>query len=254
MIYDIQKASVLKRISAFLLDFILLCIAAVGFMYALSAITNLDYYQQQVTQVAEKYEELYNVDFDISEEDYNTLTDAEKENFNNAYDALNKELNEEGTLIRYYSFFLMCLSLSLLFAFALFEFAVPLIFKNGQTVGMKVFNLGVVFTNGVRVSTFAMFVRSILGKFTVETMVPVLMLLMMSLGILGLTGVVVLAGLLILQIALFACTQKTRSFVHDIISNTVLVDMATQMVFDNYDALISYKEQLAAEKAENAKY
>lgn len=254
MIYDIQKASILKRISAFLLDFILLCIAAVGFMYAMSAITNLDYHQQQVTQMAERYEKQFEVDFGMTEEEFAELTDAEKENYNKALDALNAELNESGLLVKYYSFLLVCLSVSLLLAFVLFEFVVPLLLKNGRTVGMKVFNIGVVFTNGVRVNTFALFVRAILGKFTLETMVPVLMFLMMSLGVLGMTGIVVLVGLLILQIAVFACTKKTRSWVHDLISNTVVVDLATQMVFDNYDALVSYKEELAAEKAENAKY
>lgn len=254
MIYDLQKASILKRISAFLLDLILMCIVAVGFMYLFSTVTNLDGHQQRVTQMAEKYETDYGVDFDISAEDYEKLTETEREKYEAALDALNKALAEDGTLITYYSVLLMCLSLSLLFSFMLLEFLIPLLFKNGQTVGMKVFNLGVVFTNGVRVSTFAMFVRSILGKFTLETMVPVLVILMMSLNILGTVGIIVLVALLVLQIVVFASTPKTRSYVHDIISNTAIVDMATQMVFENYDELISYKTAISAEQAGKTQY
>lgn len=254
MIYDVQKASLLKRFSAFLLDLILLVIVAVGFIYLMSSIVNLDYYQEQVLQTSEKYEELYGVDFDISAEDYEKLTEDEQRNYSTAMTALNNELNESGALLKYYSFLLMCLSVSLLLSFMLLEFLVPILLKNGQTVGMKVFNLGVVFTNSVRVTTFAMFVRSILGKFTIETMIPVLVVLMMSLGVLGATGVIVLLGIVVLQIVVFACTSDTRSFLHDLISNTVVVDMAVQMVFANADALIAYKENLAAEKAEKAMY
>lgn len=254
MIYDIQKASLLKRFSAFLLDFILLVIVTTGALYGMSVIVNLDQYQQRVLQTAEKYEELYGVDFNLSTEDYEKLTDVEIENYNMAMEALNKELNESGALVTYYSFLLMCLSVSLLFAFCILEFLVPLLLKNGRTLGMKVFNLGVVFTNGVRVNTFSMFVRSILGKFTLETMIPVLMCIMLSFGILGFTAIVVLFGLLILQIIVFACTKETRSLIHDLISGTVIVDMSTQMVFDDVDALVAYKENIAAEQAERAQY
>ena len=254
MIYDIQNASILKRISAFLLDFILMCILAVGFTYLLSLATNLESYSNQLKEIYDRYEAEYGVNFEeMTADKYEKLTDAERAKFDEAYDALSKELSETKATSMFYSLALVCLSVGLLLSFLILEFLLPLLLKNGQTVGMKVFGLGVVFTNSVRVNTFAMFVRSILGKFTLETMVPLLVLLMLLFNVLGIVGLVVLLALVILQIALFA-TTKTRSFIHDVISNTVIVDINCQMIFDNYDELVSYKEQLAQEEAEKSKY
>ena len=42
MMYDLQKANVFKRASAFLFDVILLSVAAVGFAFIISAITGYD--------------------------------------------------------------------------------------------------------------------------------------------------------------------------------------------------------------------
>ncbi|MGN1041062.1 MAG: RDD family protein [Candidatus Fimimonas sp.] len=254
MIYDIQNASILKRISAFLLDFILMCILAVGFTYILSLATNLEGYSNQLKEIYDRYEAEYGVNFEeMTADKYEKLTDAERAKFDEAYDALSKELSETKATSMFYSLALVCLSVGLLLSFLILEFMLPLLLKNGQTVGMKVFGLGVVFTNSVRVNTFAMFVRSILGKFTLETMVPLLVLLMLLFNVLGIVSLVVLLALVILQIALFA-TTKTRSFIHDVISNTVIVDINCQMIFDNYDELVSYKEQLAQEEAEKSKY
>lgn len=254
MIYDIQNASILKRISAFLLDFILMCILAVGFTYLLSLATNLEGYSNQLKEIYDRYEAEYGVNFEeMTADKYEKLTDAERAKFDEAYDALSKELSETKATSMFYSLALVCLSVGLLLSFLILEFMLPLLLKNGQTVGMKVFGLGVVFTNSVRVNTFAMFVRSILGKFTLETMVPLLVLLMLLFNVLGIVGLVVLLALVILQIALFA-TTKTRSLIHDVISNTVIVDINCQMIFDNYDELVSYKEQLAQAEAEKAKY
>lgn len=254
MIYDIQKASILKRISAWLLDSILICILAVGFMFVFSWITGLDKYSTQWQQTTEKWAKEYNVDFNITEEQYNKLTEAEKANWDAAYDKVEKELSENKSRSMTLSLLVVCLIIGLLLAFVILNFILPLVFKNGRTVGMKVFNLGVVFTNSVRINTFALFVRSILGQYTLETMVPVFIVLMIALGLpVGFVGLVVLVGLLILQLVLVIAT-KTNSVVHDVISNTVVVDMSLQMIFDNYDALISYKEEVAQAAADKAEY
>ena len=50
MVSDLQKASLWKRISAFLFDFILLGIVAVLFALALSAVTGYDGYSRTVTE------------------------------------------------------------------------------------------------------------------------------------------------------------------------------------------------------------
>lgn len=268
MIYDIQKASVLKRISAFLLDFILICIVAVGVLWLLSMAVNLDADIEVVNTITEEVmaqtEAQYGVSYEdiekylaMTQDEQNQLTEQQRQNYQAAIEFANNQLAENETyseaFFNVYTKLLMCLSLGLFAAYMLLEFVLPLILKNGQTVGMKVFGLGVVFNNSVRVNTFAMFVRAILGKFTLETMLPVLMLFMLFFNMIGIVGVVVIAGLAILQIVLLAAT-KNRTLIHDIISNTVIVDISSQMIFDNYDDLVSYKEEIAKEKAEKATY
>ena len=50
MIYDLQKASLLKRASAILLDFILLVVLATGVGMVVSAITGFDTYNDALGQ------------------------------------------------------------------------------------------------------------------------------------------------------------------------------------------------------------
>ena len=67
MIFDLQKASVLKRISAFILDAILICIVATGFAVVLSEITSYDSHSDRLEQYYAEYEQEYGVKFRMSE-------------------------------------------------------------------------------------------------------------------------------------------------------------------------------------------
>lgn len=253
MIYDIQKASFLKRISAFLLDLILVAIIAVGVALLLSWATGYDKHSENLQAYYDKYEKQYNVKFSITAEEYEAFTEAEKAKYDEAYKAL---INDSGAMAEYQlvaSLVFMITSISILVAILLVEFVVPLILKNGQTLGKKVFNIGVVFGNGVRVTPFAMFVRAILGKYTIETMVPVLIVVCIMFNIMGIVGLIVLAALALLQIVLVIAT-KTNSFIHDLLANTVVVDMATQMIFDNYDSLVDYKAEVSRQQSEQQNY
>lgn len=258
MIFDIQKASILKRVSAFILDLILFAILAVG----IAALIGLAYdYDGQIEKLENyfssykaEYELEYGVDLDISETEYNMLTEAEKQNWQNAYNACNEALNaDEGataTFIRIISYTLLMVSLGILVSMAILEFAIPLFFKNGQTIGKKVFGIGVIHQNGVRVNVTAMFVRTFLGKYTVETMVPVLLLYMMfALGT-GIISIIVIALLLVLQLGIFIYTKNTRCLIHDVFAKTVCVDIASQKIFDNVDEMNAFKQNAYAESSQ----
>ena len=84
-------------------------------------------------------------------------------------------------------------------------------------------------------------------------MVPVLIVLMIFLGAMNVIGAIVIILLLILQIAMLIVT-KTNSAIHDLIANTVVVDLASQMIFDSADELIEYKKRVHAEQVERAPY
>ncbi len=253
MIIDLQKASMLKRVSAFILDLILLLVAITGVAFAASSILGYDRYTETIERIYAEYEAEYNVDFDISSEDYLKLGEEEKK----VYDEVNKLINQDQEAIEAYSMTvnlaLVITTVSVFGGYLLLEFLIPLILKNGQTVGKKVFGIGLIRKDGVRITTFMLFVRTVLGKSTVETMLPVYILLMTFFGGLGFTGLVLVAGFIVFQIALVA-SSKTRSAIHDLMAVTVAVDIGSQMIFENEAELIAYKNKLQAEKAARDKY
>ena len=256
MIYDLQKDSILKRISAFLLDFILICIVAVGAAALFSLILNFD---QAYQGYYDRYEIVFSqVDADIRQElgiDFtwtegvDKLTAEQKVKYDQYVQKLGEELNKDKDLVIAYNniviLTLTIIPLSFFVAFLLLEFVVPLIFKNGQTVGKKIFGIAVCHTTGVKISTFSLFVRGVIGKFTIETMVPVFLLLMMFFRG-GITALIIIGLLLILQLVLLLKT-KTRSLIHDVISYSCEVDLASQMIFDTEDDRLKYITQSHAQ-------
>lgn len=253
MIYDLQKANIWKRASAYIFDFILLGILAVGIGFLLSLVLGYDTQIENMEKAYIKYEEKYSIDLNISTEEYEKLSEEEKA----VYETANKDFSSDPEITRLYSLLvnltLIIVTFGILISYLLLEVLVPLLFKNGQTVGKKVFGVAVMRADGVKLSFPLLFIRTVLGKFTIETMFPLLLLMMVFVGALDVVGVVVVLLLGILQIvALIA--SRTNSAIHDLISGTVTVDLASQMIFDTPEALIEYKKKVHAESAEKATY
>ena len=142
----------------------------------------------------------------------------------------------------------MIISLSMLIAFLILEFIVPLIFKNGQTLGKKIFGIAVMRVDGVKIPAFQLFIRAVLGKYTIETMVPLFIIMLFLMGTLGITGPIVILLLIVLQIVVMV-VSKTNSPIHDLLAVTVVVDINTQMIFDSTAEMIEYKKKRAEEQA-----
>ena len=142
---------------------------------------------------------------------------------------------------------LLITSIGILLSFVILEFIVPILFKNGQTLGKKAFGIAVMRFDGVKIGTPILFVRAILGKYTLETMVPVLFIIMLYFGMTGGIALLLIGALLIGQLILIFST-RARTPLHDVIANTVTVDMASQMIFESQEAMLAYKKDLHAEK------
>lgn len=251
-IYGVDKASLMRRFSAFLLDAILIIIVTTGFALLISAITG---YQKKLDALDNKYleyETLYDVKLQITSVEYDELSDEEKAKFDEAI----KEFQKDKTVIAIYneviSITLMMVSLSLFFAFLIGEFIIPIIFKNGQTIGKKIFGICVVKNNCVKITNVALFIRSILGKFTIETMIPMYIFIMVFMGSLGFLGTIIIGLILLLQIVLIIAT-KNHTNIHDLMAYTVVVDKNSQMIFDSEDALIEFKKEKNKEQVEASK-
>ncbi len=261
MIYDLQKGSLLKRASAFLLDAILLVILAVGFAFLLSAIFNYDKYDEMYSSGIDRYAEQYGVDFDsvITQADYEALSEAERANYDAAVEAMNNDMDILKALNMLVRLIVMFASVSIFLSYMVIEFLVPLLFKNGQTVGKKIFGLAVMKSNGVRLRAVPLFIRTFLGKYVIETMIPVLIIIITlfnAIGIMAGPGVFGLLIILILAVVqvLLLFTTKTNSMIHDFVADCVVVDMASQMIFDDEQTMLDYKTKKAAEKAAESTY
>ena len=248
--YSLQKASVLRRFSAYLLDIILLFTVIVGVAALLSLVLNYNSYDTRLDELTKAYLEEYDIDIN---KDYNTLTPEEKANYDAADKAFkaDPEVMYNNQMVTNLS--LLIVTLSTLIGYVIMEFIIPLILKNGQTLGKKVFAIGVMRVDGVKITTPFLFVRTILGKYTIETMLPVLMIIMIYFGAMGMMGVIIIGLILIFNLALLI-TTKTNSAIHDVISQTVTVDMSSQLIFDTPEALLEYKQRIHEEAAGKASY
>ena len=210
--------------------------------------------------VIKNFETENDLTYDIPEEDYNALDEETRKK----YDSINGRIDSIGNAYKVYtkesplvlSFTLMITTIGIFLSVFVLEFVFPLFFKNGQTIGKKVFSIAVMHTNGVRVRPFSMFVRSILGMCVFEIMVPVLVGIMMFFNILNIIiGICILVAIVILQIAVYIATRNTsKSFLHDLMARTVVVDLSSQMIFDSEEERIEFVKAEQRELAERDAY
>ena len=248
MIYDLQRASMLKRISAWLLDFILLCIVATLMAFLLSAALNYDSYSEQLDARYAVYEEQYGVSRNLTQAQVDAMTPEELANVEAASNALSED---EEALYAYnmlLQLMIVITSIGILLAYVVLEFTVPMLLGNGQTLGKKVFGIAVMRQDGVRVNGVCMFIRTVLGKYAIETMIPVMMALMLWFGAVGEVGWLIVGVILIAQAVLLISTREHYT-IHDKLATTVTVDLASQMIFKTHEDMIAYKQKIAAEKA-----
>ncbi len=248
---DIQTASIWKRISAAVLDFILLSIVAVGFGWLTGRIVRYDEHNAELEQYYTYYETTYHISFEISEEEYNALTDEQRSAYEQAEEALKADEGAKRAFDTVMNLTLVITSVGIFFAFVLLEIVVPLFLRDGRTVGKFVFSLCLVRENCVKVSPVQLVIRALLGKYAIETMVPVYIILMIFFGAVGLPGTLLALGILLLQIILCSVTAR-HQVLHDLLAGTVCADMATQKIFESAEALAEYKEQISAESSNSS--
>lgn len=251
--FDLQKASMWKRISAFLFDIIITGILIVGVAFLLSLMLGYDRYSDTMQGCYDRYEAEYGVVFNITDEAYQNLTEEEVQRYHDAYEALSADPEAVYAYNMLVNLTLVITSISVLIGYLVLEFIIPLIFKNGQTLGKKIFGIGLMRTDGVRMSTVSLFIRTFLGKYTIETMVPALIIILIVFGSAGFVGTIILGLIALLELILVIATH-TNSMIHDILAGTVAVDISSQMIFSSTEEMIEYKKKVSAEKAAKQAY
>ena len=250
MVVDLQKADLWKRIAAWLLDIMLLAVLAVGVGFLLSAILNYDgHYQKYET----KYD-YYMAEYDLKDVDLLNPADEQEQA---RCDAASAAMRVDTELIRLENLLsnlmLIIVTFSLLITIVLLEFVAPLLFGNGQTVGKKLFALGLIRTDSVKIGNFQLFVRAVFGKFTIETMIPAYVALMTLFGRVTLAGMILVVALGLIQM-ICVMASSTNSAIHDFLAGTIVVDISSQQVFKTPQELIAYTKRIHAEEANRKEY
>ena len=91
--YDLQKASMWKRISAWLLDAILLVIVITGVLFLLSSCLDYDGTLECYTALQQQYIEEYGVDMSLTE-----FTEEQQALFRQFSDTVQKESETRGDI------------------------------------------------------------------------------------------------------------------------------------------------------------
>lgn len=245
MRYDIQRAGMLKRIPAWMLDVILLVTLATGIMAGMSYLLDMDTHSRNLDAVYQRYEQEYGIDFTTTEEQFAEMTEDELAVYEKAAEALSKDTEAQKAYEIVLNLTLITMSAGVLGAYLILEFLIPIWLRNGQTVGKKVFGVALMRKDGVKVTNFMMFTRTILGKCTLETLIPLLLTIMLFFGFMGGEGLILL-GLILLAQVIVPLATRNKTAIHDLLACTVAVDLSSQMIFDSPEELMEYEEQLRA--------
>lgn len=282
--FELKKIGIVRRASALLLDFILILVLATGFMFLLSVVFNYSADEKLATEYYNEWEDFrktYAADVAdyygftyVDEGDSYTITYGDEQS---SLDDVIRKLDEsngmdEQTAVAYkayknlpsaqkvnaqyqyiYSMLFMMMSLGFFLSYMVLEFIIPVIFKNGQTIGKKVFSIAVVRYDSVKITNSTLFARTVLGKYAIETMFPLLLAFMFLFSGTGVIALVLIGILLFVNLLLIFAT-KNNTPIHDLICGAVVVDIKLQMIFASEEELIAKKEEAHKKKVQSEKY
>ena len=169
------------------------------------------------------------MNFQTSLSQYDSMTEEERQQLEEAYRAVGQDEEAAYAYQMTIRLTILMMSLGILLACLIWEVLIPALLKDGQTVGKKIFSLGVMRSDGVRLGGVQLFARSILGKYTVEIMIPVLVVMMLYFGSVGLPGTLLILGLALVNGCLFLFTYA-HTPIHDLLAGTVTVDLPSQRI------------------------
>lgn len=250
---DIQKASVSKRLYAFLLDMIIASILTSGLYLGLSAALRVESHSQKYKDIIAVYEQQYGVQFGKNEEEYAAMSEAEQNNYKAAVDAANSDEEANKEIKTFYVMTFTVFASGIILSMLILEFIVPMITRDGRTLGKLLFGLGVMRKSCLRIGKPVLFIRGVIGKGVFELILPVMILYSVLNGFTGVFGIILLCVFVIFELVVFIKSGGSE-LLHDMLSDTVVVDWGSQMIFDSAGERDEYAEKLKKQQAESDPY
>ena len=122
---DLQKASILKRISAYTFDTILLACVVMVIAMALSSILKYDDYNDRMDAAYEEYGQMYGINVSMSLEEFESLSPEEVERYTQVLEAINADDEVVRTYSMVVNLTLIIASVSVLIGYLLLELLIP---------------------------------------------------------------------------------------------------------------------------------
>jgi len=234
-IFSPKKASIIKRLGAYLIDAILFITIFAGMVLLVSYIVG---YQNNYTLLENKYIE-HGV-YVLKNNSY-TFCDETTELCKQAW----IDFNNDKDACYYYdhstSLTTLIITISAFISYGILEFVIPIIFKNGQTIGMKCFRIGLIDKQGIRVKNIQIFIRFLFGKFLVSRILPIYGFIFMVFNLTGgLYGFVLAVGILLCDLGMMIFSE-TKSGIANAISSTYAVDLEETYIFNTIEELNNKK-------------
>ena len=232
LVYKPKYAKYILRIAAFVLDFILFLVLLTGILFILMKIVNFDYYYNILD---DEYKRIGYKIYDEATKSYHYISESAP-NFN---EVIEKYKNSE--IIKEYGYKVNNLVLnipiiSIFISMLILEFIVPLIFKNGQTIGMKCFHIALISKSNIKIKPIQLFTRFLFGKTVLMAIIPYMCLFysIFNMGG-GLFGTIIIALIYIINIVLLF--KGNHASLSDIIASVYPVDSQQTIFYDNEEEL-----------------
>lgn len=224
-----KTADFIKRFAAWILDNLLILVMVVACCVSLSDLVGYEEASQSLDAVFSLYEAEYGVSFDMTEEEYLAMTEAERLNYDQAYTALSNDPEARQGFSRVTWLTLIIAAGAILLPLLVWEFLLPLCLGSGQTLGKKVFSLAVVRKDFRDVRPMELFLRTFVGKYLIETLIPVVVVLLVFLGAAPVNTALLLAALGLAQLAVLLMDHR-KAGIHGLLSGTIVVDKGSLVI------------------------
>ena len=234
-------------------DIIVTIMLAAGFAVIINVFAGYDQKAADLDAYRTQYEEIYGIDFDINEEDYSKLATEQQQVYMDAHKALQQDAGFQKAFQVIFNLTMLMYGGGALAGYIVWYFVIPLFFGYGRTMGKRIFGLAVIRTNCVKVSAPVLFIRTVVGMFAIETMMPLALLIMIWFNMMGIVGLITIGLLGILQLWVLIST-KTNSSIHDLLTDTVVVEFMSQQIFDTQEDMLHFVQEEHAKAVENAEY
>ena len=221
----LQKAPFFKRLLALMLDWMFIVILIFTCVMPMALVLKVGEYSENFDRYYTKYEKQYGVKFDLTEEQFNAMTEEELKLYEEAYNALTSDEEANAAHDALFKRMLGSIELSILAAYLVMDVLFPLMLKNGQTLGKRVFGLAVLRSAGEPASMLTILSRTVIGKFTIQTAIPALVICSILMGSRDLFGILYVVVILAANVVLMIKKNKT---LHDILADTMVVAVPTR--------------------------